>query len=220
MVVNCEEVWREVSNYIDQEVDPNLRQAMEEHFRGCKHCTAVLDGTRNVIQLYGDERFVELPAGFSQRLQRKLQAQSVPARSGRVIGWSTWALAAAAALVLVGGLWMTRAANPPLPERSALAKPGSDIPPDLLVAVSGNSRVFHVPECGVIKGKNDLRTMKADEAIREGLVPCVHCLRQYLSRALRERKAYTSADVSEAEEPEKELPNTDAQVPRASAVRE
>ena len=46
MVVNCEEVWREVSNYLDGDVDPTLRVAIEEHVRGCKHCTAVVHGTR------------------------------------------------------------------------------------------------------------------------------------------------------------------------------
>jgi hypothetical protein len=45
---------------------------MEEHFKGCKHCTAVLDGTRNVVQLVGDATAFELPAGFSNRLYRKL----------------------------------------------------------------------------------------------------------------------------------------------------
>ena len=65
MVVNCEHVWREVSNYLDGEVDPETRIAMELHFAQCKHCTAVLDGARNVVQLYGDDRVFELPAGFS-----------------------------------------------------------------------------------------------------------------------------------------------------------
>jgi hypothetical protein len=45
---------------------------MEEHFKGCKHCTAVLDGTRNVVQLVGDATAFEVPAGFSNRLYRKL----------------------------------------------------------------------------------------------------------------------------------------------------
>ena len=72
MVVNCEHVWREISNYLENEVDSATRAAMEAHFKECKHCTAVLDGTRNVVQLYGDDRLFELPAGFSQRLQRRL----------------------------------------------------------------------------------------------------------------------------------------------------
>jgi predicted anti-sigma-YlaC factor YlaD len=72
MVVSCEEVWREVSNYLDGEVEPGLRVAIQEHLRGCKRCTAVLDGTRNVLQLYGDERMLEVPLGFSQRLHQRL----------------------------------------------------------------------------------------------------------------------------------------------------
>ena len=73
MVVNCEQVWREISNYLEGDIEPGLRAAMEEHVRGCEHCTAVLDGTRNVVQLYGDERMIEVPLGFGQRLQRRLE---------------------------------------------------------------------------------------------------------------------------------------------------
>jgi len=55
--------------YIEEQVDPALRAAMEEHFRDCNHCTAVLDGTRNADPLcYGDERLLEVPVGFSGRL--------------------------------------------------------------------------------------------------------------------------------------------------------
>jgi hypothetical protein len=70
--INCREVWRELSNYIDETVDPELRRRMEEHFKGCEHCSAILDGTRNVIQLVGDGRVFDLPAGFSERLRQRL----------------------------------------------------------------------------------------------------------------------------------------------------
>ena len=70
--ISCEEVWREISNYLEGEISGEMRVRMEEHFKGCKHCTAVLDGTRNVVQLVGDARAFELPAGFSNRLYRKL----------------------------------------------------------------------------------------------------------------------------------------------------
>src|SRR5712691_2181742 len=77
MVVSCEEVWREISNYLDGEVDASLCAAMEDHLRGCKHCTAVLDGTRNVVQLYGDERMFEVPRSsvFSRPELRSEHAQ-------------------------------------------------------------------------------------------------------------------------------------------------
>jgi len=70
--ISCSEVWREISNYIDEVVDPLLRARMEAHFRVCKHCTAVLDGTRNVIRLVADEAEFEVPAGFGARLYSKL----------------------------------------------------------------------------------------------------------------------------------------------------
>lgn len=71
--ISCVEVWRELSNYIDGAVDPELRRRMEEHFKECEHCAAVLDGTRNVIRLVGDGQTFELPAGFSERLKKRLQ---------------------------------------------------------------------------------------------------------------------------------------------------
>ena len=92
--MNCEQVWREISNYVDGEVDAALRSSMDEHFRTCKRCASVLAGTRNVVQLYGDERMLEVPAGFSQRLEKRL-AQNVAGNgtaSGRVgrRGWCRW----------------------------------------------------------------------------------------------------------------------------------
>ena len=83
--VNCEQVWLEISNYLDGEVDSGLRSAMDEHFRTCQRCASVLEGTRNVIQLYGDERMIEVPAGFGRRLEKRL-ANKARARQSN---WST-----------------------------------------------------------------------------------------------------------------------------------
>ncbi len=79
--ISCEEVWREVSNYLDGEISEELRARMEEHFKGCKHCTAVMDGTRNMVQLVGDATAFELPAGFSNRLYQKLDRKLPKATS-------------------------------------------------------------------------------------------------------------------------------------------
>src|ERR1700752_2097783 len=71
--ISCVEVWREISNYLDEEISPELRERMEAHFKACAHCTAVLDGTRNVVGLVGDGRVFQMPEGFSKRLYKKLQ---------------------------------------------------------------------------------------------------------------------------------------------------
>jgi len=74
--ISCVEVWQEISNYIDGQVDPELRARMEAHFKNCKHCSAIHDGTRNVVRLIGDGHTFEVPAGFSKRLYSKLPKRS------------------------------------------------------------------------------------------------------------------------------------------------
>jgi anti-sigma factor RsiW len=71
--ISCVEVWREISNYIDEAIDPELRARMEAHFKACAHCTAVLDGTKNIVKLLADGVEYDLPPGFSQRLYSKLK---------------------------------------------------------------------------------------------------------------------------------------------------
>jgi Putative zinc-finger len=178
MVVSCEEVWREISNYLEGELDPSLRTAMEEHFRGCKRCAAVLDGTRNVIQLYGDERMLEVPLGFSYRLHRRLDENMAPARR-TFLGWM---VAAAAAVLVAGSFEVARSSGfSHLELRSEHAQPGNGVPPDMMVIVATDGKTFHVPGCPFIHDKARLRTIAAREAMREGYAPCVRCMRKYLT---------------------------------------
>jgi hypothetical protein len=71
--ISCLEVWREISDYIDDAVEPELRARMEGHFRVCAHCTAVLDGTRNVVKLVADGIEYQMPEGFGRRLFDKIK---------------------------------------------------------------------------------------------------------------------------------------------------
>jgi predicted anti-sigma-YlaC factor YlaD len=75
--ISCEHVWREISNYLEGDVDPELRARMQAHFKVCSHCTAVLDGARNVIQLVADGQAFDLPSGFSERLRQRIAANVV-----------------------------------------------------------------------------------------------------------------------------------------------
>jgi Putative zinc-finger len=180
MVVNCEQVWHEISNYLEGDVDAGLRTAMDEHFRTCKRCASVLEGTCNVVRLYGDERMIEVPAGFSRRLEKRL-AQSARVSSKPWSTWSAWLVPVAALALFVGGL---RVANSLTGGQQSLqsehAQTGHDIPPDMLVVVSAGARLFHAPGCGVIHNKDKERTLTAKEAMREGYVPCLRCMRKYM----------------------------------------
>jgi hypothetical protein len=194
MVMSCEEVWREVSNYMDGEIDPALRVAIEDHLRGCKHCTAVLDGTRNVVQLYGDEKMFELPSGFSQRLHRRLE-ENMPRRRGTAFGWL---VAAAAAILVVGGFEVGSSSVKTPALRSEHAEPGKNVPADMMVVVSADGKVFHAPGCTFIHEKEKLRTMTASEAEREGYAPCTRCMRKYLQSVALFPSAFEDTDSHSA----------------------
>ena len=70
--ISCAEVWREISNYLDGEISAELRERMAAHFKVCAHCTAVLEGTQNVVGLVGDGRLFQVPDGFSKRLYKQI----------------------------------------------------------------------------------------------------------------------------------------------------
>jgi hypothetical protein len=189
MVVNCkcDDVWREVSNYLDGDVAPDLRAAIEEHVRGCERCATVVEGTRNIVELYGDDRMLQVPVGFSQRLHRHLhekldepafnQPKLVPRRT-----FMGWAAAAAAALLIGGGVEISRPSRNQDPDsRSQLAKSAKNVPPTLQVVASEEGKLFHLAGCDLIQGKNSLRNMSAAVAIHEGYAPCTRCLKKYLT---------------------------------------
>ncbi len=75
MVLDCKHVWREISNYIDGDIDPSVRANMEKHLAHCRHCAAILDSTRNIVYLIADARTFTLPIGFSERLRARLESE-------------------------------------------------------------------------------------------------------------------------------------------------
>ncbi len=182
MVVQCEQVWREVSNYLEGEVDVTLRAAMDDHFRSCAKCRSVLEGMRDVVRLYGDERMVELPTGFSRRLKKRI-AQHTRIERGAWRGWSAWLVPVAALLVIGGGYRVANSLSVQPPLLSEHAQRGKNIPPDLIVVVSTDAKEFHVPGCKFIHNKDKERTLTAKQAMEQGYVPCVRCLRKYLEVA-------------------------------------
>ncbi len=67
-MVSCKTIIANLSGYLDGEATPEMRQKIEKHLRGCRRCSAVYDSTRKMLVITGDERVIEVPAGFSERL--------------------------------------------------------------------------------------------------------------------------------------------------------
>ncbi len=180
MGITCEEVWRDISDYVDDELDPKQRTALEEHFAECRHCAAVLEGTCNVIRLYRDERALAPPKGFHDRLHERLDQRLSQGSEGRIHparrAVLAWALAAAAAVPL--GFALFSAKRIILPRLGHQSPSGSPNSPTVtgLVAVSQDAedKVFHIPSCPYLHGRT--KFLPVEEAIREGYSPCPICI--------------------------------------------
>jgi hypothetical protein len=196
-IVNCEHVWREISNYLEHDVEASLRSRMDEHFQTCSACRSLLEGTRNVMQLYSDERMIEVPSGFGSRLQHRL-AQGRRTRSSSWSPWSAWLVPLAALLLVSGGVRIASSRTVPQPLLSAHAQPARNIPPEMVVVVSADAKEFHVPGCEFIHNKDRERTLTAKEAVAQGYVPCVRCMRKYLQTASAGR---TSLEMEATSQP-------------------
>lgn len=72
MVIDCKHVWDHISGYLDDTLSPEVKDMVQKHLEHCEICSAILDSTRNILILTGDERTFELPVGFSERLHERL----------------------------------------------------------------------------------------------------------------------------------------------------
>ena len=73
MKLECKQVWEHISEYLDQQLTPEVRAEIEKHLENCEACSAILDSTRNVLILTADNRTYELPVGYSKRLHDRLE---------------------------------------------------------------------------------------------------------------------------------------------------
>jgi predicted anti-sigma-YlaC factor YlaD len=75
--ITCKVVRRELSNYIEEDVTPELRARIERHVANCAGCRAVYDGVHNILRLVGGGEVLDLPAGFSRRLLERIKTATL-----------------------------------------------------------------------------------------------------------------------------------------------
>jgi CheY-like chemotaxis protein len=69
--MSCEEIWREIPNYIGGTHGAAMRASIEEHLKDCQHCTAALGGAGYVARLAADAAAFDSRPGHSNRLDQK-----------------------------------------------------------------------------------------------------------------------------------------------------
>ncbi|HWG58810.1 MAG TPA: zf-HC2 domain-containing protein [Candidatus Acidoferrales bacterium] len=79
--MNCKTIVTELTNYLDDALDPMLRQALEQHLGKCKDCRLVVDTTKQTIQIYCNSEPAPLPTDTRQRLHAALEKKLRRARA-------------------------------------------------------------------------------------------------------------------------------------------
>ncbi|HXW17070.1 MAG TPA: zf-HC2 domain-containing protein [Candidatus Acidoferrales bacterium] len=71
--MKCDNIIEELSAYLDDALDPALRQELEEHLKKCKKCRLVVDTCKKTIQIFCNSEPVPLPDETRMRLHSALR---------------------------------------------------------------------------------------------------------------------------------------------------
>lgn len=71
--MKCEDLMRQLNDYVDGSIDPSICKEFERHMAGCNPCQVVVDNIRKTITLFREGSRVELPLQFRARLHSALR---------------------------------------------------------------------------------------------------------------------------------------------------
>lgn len=81
-VMDCDKIVRELSNYIEGQLEPPLRTEIERHLRRCSRCSILVDSIRKLLYLVGDDKIFVQPFAANQNLSQLLaQAKGISSSS-------------------------------------------------------------------------------------------------------------------------------------------
>lgn len=71
--MNCRNIVKELSNYLDEALDSTLKASIEKHLENCEDCKVVVDTTKQTIQIYCNSEPAPLPEDTRVRLRDALR---------------------------------------------------------------------------------------------------------------------------------------------------
>ncbi len=79
-MLTCKDFLKELSDYLDESSDRELRARLEQHITECPNCWVIADTTRKTIKIYKGMDPYPIPADVESRLMRALE-KKMAARS-------------------------------------------------------------------------------------------------------------------------------------------
>jgi anti-sigma factor RsiW len=72
-LLTCKDFLKELSDYLDESTDAELRAKLEEHITQCPNCWVITDTTRRTIRVYKGVDLYPIPKDVEERLMRALE---------------------------------------------------------------------------------------------------------------------------------------------------
>ncbi len=74
-MMTCSEFLKELTSYLDNELDERMRAELEDHLAWCHNCYVVCNTTKKTIEIYRDSVLYELPDDLRTRLRSAIVAK-------------------------------------------------------------------------------------------------------------------------------------------------
>lgn len=69
----CKDFLKELSEFLDQSLDPDTRKELEQHVNDCPNCWVVLDTTKKTLNVYKGMEPKSIPEPIHTKLMEALQ---------------------------------------------------------------------------------------------------------------------------------------------------
>jgi anti-sigma factor RsiW len=81
-LLTCKDFLHELSDYLDENVDREVRSKLEKHITECPNCWVIADTTKKTIQIYKGVDPYPIPADVESRLMAALEKKIAAKRCG------------------------------------------------------------------------------------------------------------------------------------------
>jgi len=72
-LLTCKDFLSELSDYLDENVDAEIRSKLEKHITECPNCWVIADTTKKTIRIYKGMEPYCIPVDVEQRLMAALE---------------------------------------------------------------------------------------------------------------------------------------------------
>jgi len=72
-LLTCKDFLNELSDYLDERVDADVREKLEHHIAECPNCWVIADTTKKTIRIYKGMEPHPIPADVESRLMTALE---------------------------------------------------------------------------------------------------------------------------------------------------